>query len=193
MRKGTRNASSNSTLFPPAVAKHPLLCPPPIENTDDVTSTCAVRIRHASAADESGVRACVDAAYGPYVKRIGKPPAPMLDDYAALIKSDVVHVATSDGRLVGLIVMWPQEGHLYIDNIAVLPEAQGIGVGGALLGFADQEAQRVGLSEIRLYTHAKMTENIQYYPRKGFRETHRATDAGYQRVYFSRSLNPHRR
>ena len=141
-------------------------------------------------ADESDVRACVDAAYGPYVERMGKPPAPMLDDYAALISNEVVHVATHDGRLVGLIVMWPQEDHLYVDNVAVLPETQGTGVGSALLGFADQEAQRVGLSEIRLYTHEKMVENIQYYPRRGFRETHRATDAGYQRVYFSRRLDP---
>lgn len=153
-----------------------------------MTSTYAVQIRHAAAADESDVRACVDAAYGPYVERIGKPPAPMLDDYAALINNEVVHVATRDGRLVGLIVMWPQQDHLYVDNIAVVPEAQGTGVGSALLGFADQEAQRVGLSEIRLYTHAKMVENIRYYPRNGFRETHRATDAGYQRVYFSRRL-----
>ena len=121
-----------------------------------MTNTYAVQIRLAAADDESDVRACVDAAYGPYVKRIGKPPVPMLDDYAALIKNEVVHVATRDGWFVGLIVMWPQEDHLYVDNIAVVPEAQGAGVGGALLGFADQEAQRVGLSEIRLYTHSKM-------------------------------------
>jgi len=155
-----------------------------------VTSTHPLQIRHAAAGDESDVRACVEAAYGPYVERIGKPPAPMLDDYATLIRNEVVHVATLEGRLVGLIVLWPEEDHLYIDNIAVHPEAQGTGVGGALLGLADQEAQRVGLGEIRLYTNAKMTENVQYYPRKGFRETHRATDAGYQRVYFSRSLDP---
>ena len=128
-----------------------------------MTSTYAVQIRRAAAADESDVGACVEAAYGPYVGRIGKPPAPMLDDYAALIKNEVVHVATRDGRLVGLIVMWPQEDHLYVDNIAVVPEAQGTGVGGALLGFADREAQRVGLGEIRLYTYARTVENIQYY------------------------------
>ena len=136
------------------------------------------------------MRACVEAAYGPYVERIGKPPAPMLDDYATRIQSEIVHVATLEGRLVGLIVLWPEDDHLYIDNIAVLPDTQGNGVGSALLRFADQEARRVGLSEIRLYTNAKMTENIQYYPRQGFRETHRATDAGYQRVYFSRRLDP---
>ena len=114
----------------------------------------------------------------------------MLDDYTTLIENDVVHVVTLDGRLVGLVVLWPEQDHLYVDNIAVVPETQGTGVGGALLGFADQEAQRAGLSEIRPYTNAKMAENIQYYPRKGFHETHRASDAGYQRVYFSRSLDP---
>ena len=46
--------------------------------------------------------------------------------------------------------------------------------------------------EIRLYTNTMMVENIDYYPRKGFVETHRATDAGYERVYFSRHLNAHR-
>ena len=114
----------------------------------------------------------------------------MLDDYTNLIHSEVVYVATLDDRLVGLIVLWSKEDHLYIDNIAVLPEAQGNGVGAALLDFADAQAQRAGLNEIRLYTNEKMAENIQYYPRKGFRETHRASDAGYQRVYFSRILDP---
>lgn|GEM_PF-1500634 len=30
----------------------------------------------------------------------------------------------------------------------------------------------------------------EYYPRKGFLETHRATDAGYQSVCYSRFLDP---
>ena len=63
---------------------------------------------------------------------------------------------------VGLIVFWPNEGHLYVDNIAVLPQEQGKGVGAALLGFVELQAQRSGLSEIRLYTNAKMVENIRY-------------------------------
>lgn len=147
-------------------------------------------IRQAVRADEPGVCACVDAAYAPYVERMGKPPAPMLDDYTNLINSGVVYVATLDDWLVGLIVLWPKEDHLYVDNVAVLPEAQGTGVGAALLDFADAQALRTGLNEIRLYTNEKMTENIEYYPRMGFHETHRASDAGYQRVYYSRFLNP---
>ena len=159
-------------------------------SVERVGGSPAVVIRQALEADEPGVRACVDAAYAPYVDRMGKPPAPMLDDYTDLIKSGVVYVATLDDRLVGLIVLWRKEDHLYVDNVAVLPEAQGAGVGAALLGFADTQAQRAGLNEIRLYTNEKMTENITYYPRKGYRETHRASDAGYQRVYYSRFLDP---
>ena len=160
------------------------------DTVERVRGTPAVEIRQAVGVDESDVRACVDAAYAPYVERMGKPPAPMLDDYTNLINSGVVYVATLDDQLVGLIVLWPKEDHLYVDNVAVLPEAQGTGVGAALLGFADAQAQRAGLNEIRLYTNEKMTENIEYYPKKGYRETHRASDTGYQRIYYSRILDP---
>jgi hypothetical protein len=45
------------------------------------------------------------------------------------------------------------------------------------------------LPEIRLYTNEAMTENLDYYPRRGYRETHRATQDGYQRVFFSKALS----
>ena len=36
------------------------------------------------------------AAYVHYVERIGKPPGPMLDDYAALIAAGAVHVLDAE-------------------------------------------------------------------------------------------------
>lgn len=44
-----------------------------------------------------------------------------------------------------------------------------------------------GLNEVRLYTNAAMTENLTYYPRHGYRETHRATQDGYRRVFFTKA------
>lgn len=147
-----------------------------------------VEIRVAVPDDEPPVCRCVADAYEHYVERIGKPPAPMLDDYSTLIAEGVVRVATIDGKLVGVIVMWAKAKHFYIDNIAVHPDAQGHGIGAALLALADHEALASGRSEIRLYTNEAMNENIDYYPRRGFVETHRTNDAGYQRVYFTRHL-----
>lgn len=147
-----------------------------------------VLIRKATAADIAGVRACVDAAYALYIERIGKKPAPMLANHEQLVEDSVVFVAIVDGELAGTIAMWSNDDHWYIDTIAVTPEAQGTGVGAALLAHADAEALAAGHAEIRLYTNVNMVENIDYYPRRGFTETHRAADEGYERVYFSRRL-----
>jgi ribosomal protein S18 acetylase RimI-like enzyme len=75
-----------------------------------------------------------------------------------------------------------------LDNIAIKPEFQGRGIGRILLDFAEKEAGRQGFSEIRLYTHVTMVENLALYKRIGFAETHRATVNGYDRVYMRKEL-----
>lgn len=152
-------------------------------------ASSVAQIRMAHHGDAPGILDCVQRSYGHYVERIGKPPAPMLDDYDELVAAGWVRVAIVHGTLVGLIVLWPEADHLYVDNIAVLPQLQGTGVGSALLAHADREAIDADRDEIRLYTNEAMTENLEYYRRRGFVETHRAAADGYQRIYFSRRLS----
>lgn len=45
-----------------------------------------------------------------------------------------------------------------------------------------------GWAETRHQWSTTTTENLDYYPRIGFTETHRGTDAGYERVYFTRPV-----
>jgi GNAT superfamily N-acetyltransferase len=145
-------------------------------------------IRPARAGDVAAIGAIVDAAYAVYIPRMGKKPGPMLDDYAARVAEGVVWVAEQDGKVAGVVVLLPEDEHLLLDNVAVAPEAHGKGVGRALVAFAEAEARRRGHAEIRLYTHEKMTENIAMYPRLGYEETHRAQQAGYDRVFFRKKL-----
>ena len=49
-------------------------------------------LRKARPEDRIAVEAIVAAAYSLYVERIGKPPGPMLDDYARLIEAGAVSV-----------------------------------------------------------------------------------------------------
>jgi N-acetylglutamate synthase-like GNAT family acetyltransferase len=87
-------------------------------------------IRRARSQDRAEVEAIVAAAYGKYVERIGKPPGPMLDDYAALIAAGAVSVwSEPNGAVTALIVLLPQPDHLLLDNIAVRPDRQGQGLG----------------------------------------------------------------
>ena len=145
-------------------------------------------LRPARAADLPAVQALVARAYGHYVARIGKPPGPMLDDYAARIAEGAVQVLEEDGRLVGLLVLLPEADHLLLDNVAVDPAAQGSGPGRRVVAAAEDEARRLGLNELRLYTHELMSENVAMYERLGFAETHRGEQAGYARVFMRKRL-----
>lgn len=147
-----------------------------------------VVLRPATAADVPALTALAAAAYAMYQPRLDRPPAPVTDDYAAAVSRDEVWVAEQDGKLAGLLVLVPGDGYLLLVNVAVAPDQQGRGLGGRLLALAEQQAARRGLAEIRLYTNEVMTENLGYYARRGYRETHRAEQDGYRRVFFAKPL-----
>lgn len=146
------------------------------------------RIRLATAADVSAITKIVGEAYRHYVPRIGKPPGPILDDYADRVSEGVVWVIEEGSIVAGLIVLLPRSDYLLLDNIAVSPARQGVGLGRRLLAFAEAEAARRGHREIRLYTHKMMTENQRLYAAIGYEETGRATEAGYDRVFMRKRL-----
>jgi GNAT superfamily N-acetyltransferase len=145
-------------------------------------------IRPAVPGDATALAELARRAYAPYVDRMGREPAPMTADYPSLVSADRVWVAEQDGVLAGLLVLVRETDHVLLDNVAVCPRFQGAGIGAQLLDFTENFARENGLAEIRLYTNEAMTENLAYYPRHGFVETHRATDRGYRRVFFTKHL-----
>lgn len=147
--------------------------------------------RPASEHDALGVTACVNAAYRHYVERIGRPPGPMTEDYAKVIRERRVTVAESGGGIIGVLVLAvTQEGFL-LENVAVDPSHHGKGLGRVLIEFAEAEARREGFASIYLYTHKKMTENQALYAKIGYVEFDRRTENGLTRVYMRKSLNGH--
>ncbi len=143
-------------------------------------------MRRATIADTAALQAVVAAAYRHYVPRIGRPPAPMTADYARAVRDDEVWVAVRDDTIAGMIALVRKPDHLLVQNLAVLPSAQGGGLGTRLLEVAEERARRYGLPELRLYTNEAMTENLAYYPRRGYTETHRAEQDGFHRVLFTK-------
>jgi ribosomal protein S18 acetylase RimI-like enzyme len=145
-------------------------------------------IRRALEGEAETVHRVVHAAYAHYTDRIGKPPGPMLDDYAQRIADGQTWVLEDAGGIVGILVLEQRADGFLLDNIAVPPECQGKGHGRILIEFAEAEARRRGFQEIHLYTHALMVENIALYRRIGFVETHRVSEKGYDRVYMTKQL-----
>jgi ribosomal protein S18 acetylase RimI-like enzyme len=146
------------------------------------------RIRSATALDAAAVTQIVANAYRHYIPRMGRTPAPMLDNYAARITEGCVWVIEEGITVCGVAVLMPKQGHLLLENIAVDPNRQGTGFGRRLLIFAETEAMRRGYSEIRLYTHMTMIENQRLYAKIGYAETSRGSEAGYDRVFMYKQL-----
>ncbi len=145
-------------------------------------------IRPARPADRTRIEAIVEAAYSPYLARMSRKPAPMLDDYARRIADGQAHVLEVDAAVAGVLVLEDHDDFLLLDNIAVDPAHHGRGLGKLLMRFTEEEARRRGYATIELYTNAVMVENIALYRRLGYLETKRIRDRGYDRVYLRKSL-----
>ena len=144
--------------------------------------------RPAVVADVPALAEVARQAYSLYVERMGQEPAPMTADYDEVVARGEVWVAEEGRRILGMLVLSAERDHLLVENVAVVPEAQGKGVGHALMRLAEDRAAASGLAELRLYTNAAMTENLAYYPRRGYVETHRGEEGGFQRVFFRKRI-----
>ena len=148
----------------------------------------AYPLRPARAEDASSVARCVAAAYRHYVARIGMPPAPMTEDYEEVIRDFQVTVAENGEDIVAVLVLALTDEGFLLENVAVVPEHQGRGLGKRLLDLAELEARRQGFDSIYLYTNELMTEDQEIYRRRGYIEYARRTESGLHRVYMRKQL-----
>ena len=148
----------------------------------------STNLRPATEADLAGIETLVSSAYGKYIKRIGRKPRPMLADYRDALANHQLWILEQDRELVAVLELIPHAAHLLIENVAVNPQYQGLGLGRQLMLFAESEAKRQGHGEIRLYTNERFTENLAIYTKLGYRETHREPLHGTDLVHMSKPV-----
>jgi ribosomal protein S18 acetylase RimI-like enzyme len=141
--------------------------------------------------DEAGaMREIALAAYQHGIPKIGRPPPPRLDDYAARIAAGQAWVLEDAGEVVGVLVLENGPGTFMLENIAVRPDRQGMGFGRRLLDFAEAEASRCGRDEITLNSHVLMLRNIAIYKARGYKECAWRMGNGMSRVYMTKRFSP---
>ena len=127
-------------------------------------------IRRATQADVKTVCELTRAAYAKWVPLIGREPKPMLANYELAVSQHIIDLFEAEGEILGLVEVIPHGQYLLIENIAVLPDQQGKGLGDLLLTHAEGLARSLNLVELRLYTNSAFTPNIEFYARRGFQE-----------------------
>ena len=156
------------------------------EPTQTSAGSHPLPVRKATAADVPSVQSVIAAAYAKYLARMDRPPAPLLSDYAAAVEDGALWVTGSP--VTGVISLSHAGTSLLVENIAVHPAAQGTGLGRRLMEFAEQEAVRLKLGRLTLYTNEVMTENYAIYVHLGYREVARRTEDGYRRIFMEKAV-----
>ena len=147
-----------------------------------------IQIHRATPADAPAVRQLVRAAYAKWVPIMGREPMPMLADYDLAVREHEVDLVYVGGQMVALIEVILHPDHLFIENLAVAPGHQGLGLGRRLLEHAEARAKALGLAEMRLLTAQEMAGNAAFYQSVGYRVTRTEPFKGGFTVYMSKDL-----
>ncbi|MBX4940281.1 GNAT family N-acetyltransferase [Rhizobium binae] len=99
-------------------------------------------------------------------------------------EAEIGHVVIEDEKLIGCLFLRPEADCLYVGKLAVLPEAQGKGLGKRLLATAEQTAAALGLAALRLETRIELTENHAVFAAWGFSRTAEKAHPGFARTTF---------
>ena len=147
-------------------------------------------MRTAVPEDAAAIRALVHAAYSKWVPILGREPRPMQADYHEAVRKHRFDLIEEAGQLVALVETEARPDHYWVQILAVLPAAQGRGLGKRLLAHAEELARSAGLSEIRLLTNGRMTANRALYRSVGYIETAEEPFMESTVVYLSKRLSP---
>jgi ribosomal protein S18 acetylase RimI-like enzyme len=149
----------------------------------------SIQFRPAEPADAAAIRDIVRAAYSRWVPVIGREPLPMRADYDKAVREHQFDIAVENGQIVGLIETMRHDDHIWVENVAVAPEAQGRGIGRLLLDTAERKAIDAGFSELRLLTNGAFEANVLLYRKHGYTIDREEEFMNGMTVYMSKKLD----
>ncbi len=103
------------------------------------------------------------------IARCADDPPPRIEDLLALVEGGRLLVADEGGQVVGFVALDVIDGRAHVEEISVAGEAQGRGLGVALLDAAGRWSAARGLDGLTLTTFRDVPWNRPYYERRGFR------------------------
>jgi ribosomal protein S18 acetylase RimI-like enzyme len=149
-----------------------------------------MQIRAATETDLASIVRCADLAFASVTGHSDKRDVKLQDNLRSQILEGSIQLICDGAKVLGYISLWPSADQMFIDTLAVLPKHHRQGLGSQLLALADSETLRLGLGSVNLFTKATMVDNLEFYRRRGYRETGRCDDDGFCRVFYTKDISP---
>jgi len=105
-----------------------------------------------------------------------------LDKIAEKSMSEILLLAYRRQELVGCVFLREQPHALYVGKLAVLPDAQGQGVGKKLLVFTQEIARQLAYSQLELQVRIELVENQAVFSAMGFVKSAETSHPGFNRA-----------
>ena len=125
-------------------------------------------LRRAGPDDAGSIARLVQRAYSKWIPLVGEEPKPLTADYQRAVLDHEVWVVDGERGLAGVLELIPARDHVLVENVAVEPALQGRGLGRQLMAYAEAEARRLGVGEVRLYTNERFADDLRFYERLGY-------------------------
>lgn len=144
-----------------------------------------VVIRRATSDEAEAVWRVTRLAYEQY-RGVIRPEFTALSVTVSAIRRDirlrrcVYGIAICDGEIVGTLRYRRWRRHLGLSRLAVHPEYRGRGIGTKLMEWAERQARRLGVPELRGEVRAALPHLVDYYRAMGFRTIGRRSGRGYK-------------
>lgn len=112
----------------------------------------------------------------------------MTADFNKAVRKHDIDLAIVAGEVGGLIEICPNADHFWIENVAVHPHKQGMGIGRTLLAHVESKAAQAKLREIRLQTNEAFEANIALHKALGYEIDRRESFKGGTTVFMSKMI-----
>ena len=141
-----------------------------------------VILREATTEDAPSLSAVILAAFEEYRGRLD-PPSGAHDQTVPTIRQKLVTahavVASIDGEVVGCAFYEPEDDHIYLGRIAVLPQYRRQGIASKLIAWVEAQTRSLGYARVRLAVRLVLDDNRAFYERHGYLFHSYGTHAGY--------------
>jgi GNAT superfamily N-acetyltransferase len=128
------------------------------------------RIRRARLSERRVIQELIHKAYLPLTGPLGIEYQVDPFNFLWQIVNRRIWVLEERGELLGTVMLSDDSVRLLIFYLAVLPSAQGRGIGRALMEFAEAHTRRHGFVGLMLHTPAGFTGALAFYRHLGFAE-----------------------